>query len=76
MSERTDNARIQFDTRAEAEEFATLYTRKTLRGHTISASDIQKGKTEVSVYDMSEDELQWVRNYVKESNRKKENENG
>jgi len=71
MSERTANAKIRFESRPDAEEFATKYSRKTLRGHTISAVR-EDGSCDVDVYGMTEEELEWVREYVRESNRKKE----
>lgn len=67
----TANAKIQFDSRPEAEEFARQYTIKTFRGHSISAVR-PDGTCEVDVYDMNEEELEWVSEYVRQRNKDKE----
>ena len=55
-------ASISFRTNEEASRFATMYTRKTLRGHTVS-------QCKVDVYGLSNEDKKWIDNYVSKLNK-------
>lgn len=59
---KTFKATLIFLTNEEAEEFATAYSRKTLRGHTITQNTVE-------VYELSIDDKNWIDKYVKDMNR-------
>lgn len=63
------NATIEFTSNEEANEFASQYSRKTLRGHTVSQNI-------VNVYDITPDERVWIDNYVDSINQNKLNTQG
>jgi len=54
------NMTLVFNTRAQAEQFAKEWSRKTLMGHTLG-----KGMTdvEVTVYDVTAELSDWIENY-------------
>ena len=54
------SAKIQFGTREEAKAFATNWSRRTLSGHTMSSTPDVHGVTDVTVYKLSKDDIDWI----------------
>ena len=60
---KTATVTLRFETRQQAEKFATLWSRKTKRGHIIGA-----GTKDVDVifHDVTPDELSWIKELINE----------
>jgi hypothetical protein len=58
---KTATVTLNFETRQQAEDFAKLYTRFTLRGNLIG-SGLENVK--VTVYDVTTKELEWIMTFV------------
>mgnify|MGYP001286414152 CR=1 FL=1 len=60
-------ATLTFPTRQLAEDFATDWSRKTLSGHTVGSGE---ENVEVSIYNITDGDKDWVDNYVANLNKK------
>ena len=58
---RTATVTLKFETRHQAEKFATLWARFTKRGHIVGAG-IEN--VEVTLHDVTNSELEWVMQFV------------
>jgi len=54
-------AELTFQSRDQANEFARMYSRKTLRGHTITGSTVK-------VWNVTDDDKAWIDSYVNQLN--------
>jgi len=57
------HATVNFETRALGKSFATQWTRRTLTGHSISPNK-DDGSVDVMVYKLSQDDIDWVKEYI------------
>lgn len=57
-----EKATINFITRDQANEFARLWSRKTLTGHVIN-------KSSVTVYDVDKSKKEFIDNYISKLNK-------
>ncbi len=54
---------VKFETRQQAETFATLWARRTKRGHIVGSGT---ENVEVILHDVTPDELEWVKQLINE----------
>jgi hypothetical protein len=54
---------LKFETREQAETFATIWLRKTKRGHIVGAG---MENVEVMLHDVTPDELEWINQLINE----------
>jgi hypothetical protein len=64
-------ATLQFNTRAKAEQFATMWTRWSRRGHDMSATGAD-GKTSLILYKVTPTDRQWINNQIAMLNAREE----
>ena len=64
-------ATLQFNTRAKAQQFASLWTRWSRRGHDMSATG-EDGKTSLILYNVTPTDRQWINNQIAILNAKEE----
>jgi len=60
---RTATVTVRFETRDEAETFATLWARFSKRGHIVGAG---LENVDVMIHDVTPSELEWVKDYLKD----------
>ena len=54
---------LKFETREQAETFATIWSRKTKRGHIIGSG---MENVELMLHDVAPDELEWIKQLINE----------
>ena len=54
---------LKFETREQAETFATTWLRKTKRGHIVGSG---MENVEVMLHDVTPDELEWIKQLINE----------
>ena len=61
---------VGFESRAEADKFASAFSRRTYRGYTVTA--VKDGKCSVIVGIRDEAEKKWLNDYIDCANKKKD----
>lgn len=61
---------VGFESRADADKFANAFSRRTYRGHTVTA--VKDGKCSVIVGIKTKAEKKWLNEYVDKENQKKD----
>ena len=54
---------LKFETREQAETFATIWSRKTKRGHIVGSG---MENVELMLHDVAPDELEWIKQLINE----------